>query len=129
VSGKTRLDGIQLEGELFADTTAFEESTQTFTGTMGPSVADLEIDRYTVQIPADATTLKGDLSWTGALDLDMYLVDPNGARVASGATSANPERFEYTISEPGTYTVEVTGFATAAANYTLRSTITRAVAP
>jgi serine protease AprX len=128
-SGKTRLDGMLLEGALFAGATAFEESTQTFTGTMGPSVADLEIDRYTVQIPADATTLKGDLSWTGALDLDMYLVDPSGARVASGATSANPERFEYTIAQPGTYTVEVTGFATAAANYTLTSTVTRAVAP
>jgi serine protease AprX len=129
VSGKTRLDGILLEGELFADTTAFVDSTQTFTGTMGPSVADLEIDRYPVQIPADATTLRGDLSWTGALDLDLYLVDPNGARIASGATSANPERFEYTVTQPGTYTLEVTGFATAAASYTLRSTITRALAP
>ncbi len=128
VSGNIQLDAILLEGDLFADTTAFVDSTQTFTGTMGPSVADLEIDRFTVQVPADATTLKGDLSWTGALDLDLYLVDPTGARVASGATSASPERFEYTVSQPGAYVVEVTGFATAAANYTLRSTITRAVA-
>jgi serine protease AprX len=129
VSGKARLDGLLLEGELFADQTAFVDSTQTFTGTMGPSAADLEIDRYTVQVPADATTLKGDLSWTGALDLDMYLVDPGGARVASGSTSANPERFEYTVRQTGTYTVEVTGFATAAASYTLKSTVTRAIAP
>jgi subtilisin family serine protease len=129
VSGKTRLDGLLLEGELFADGTTFADNTQTFTGTMGPSAADLEIDRYTLEIPADATTIKGDLSWTGVLDLDMYLVDPTGARVASGSTSANPERFEFTLRQPGTYVVEVTGFATAAASDTLKSTITRAIAP
>ncbi|MGQ0835471.1 MAG: PPC domain-containing protein, partial [Gammaproteobacteria bacterium] len=92
-------------------------------------VLDLEIDRYTIEVPADATTIKGTLSWTGALDLDMYLVDPSGEQVASGATLANPEAFEYVVRQPGTYTIEVTGFATVAASYTVTSVVTRAVTP
>jgi len=61
------------------------------------------------------------------LDIDLYLVDPNGERVASGATSANPETFEYIVRQPGAYTLEVTGFATVAASYTLTATVTRAI--
>ncbi len=129
VTGKTYVDGLSLEGELYPDNTTFVDETQTFAGTMGPSVADLEIDRYTIQAGGDATTIKGELAWTGVLDLDMYLVDPNGERVASGATLTNPERFEFAIRQPGAYTVEVTGFATLAATYTLTATITRAVTP
>ncbi len=103
------------------------DESQTFSGTMGPSASDLEIDRYTIQVGSDATTIKGRLAWTGVLDLDVYLVDPSGARVASGATLANPETCEYTVQLPGTYTFEVTGFATVAATYTLTSTVTRAI--
>ncbi len=125
--GNVYVDGLLLEGALFADNTSFVDETQTFSGTMGPSAADLEVDRYTIVVGADATTLKGRVSWTGALDIDLYLVDPTGVRVASGATSANPESLEFTVKDPGTYALEVTGFATIAASYTLTSTITRAV--
>lgn len=123
------VDGLQLEGQLYADRTTFVDESQTFTGTMGPSVQDLEIDRHTITVGADATTIKGHLAWTGLLDLDMYLVDPSGARVASGATLGNPETFEFAVREPGPYTIEVTGFAAVAATYTLTTTVTRAVTP
>jgi serine protease AprX len=126
-AGNTYVDGLLLDGELFADGTTFVDDTQTFSGTMGPSAQDLEIDRYTIDVGADATTVKGTVAWTGALDLDVYLVDPSGTRVASGATLENPERFEFTVQQPGTYTVEVTGFATVAASYTLTTVVTRAV--
>lgn len=126
-NGNTYVDGLLLEGALFADNTTFVDESQTFSGTMGPSAADLEIDRYTIAAGSDATTIKGRLSWTGGLDLDLYLVDPAGARVASGATTANPENLEFTLKQPGTYTFEVTGFATAAATYSLTSTVTRAI--
>ena len=129
ITGNTYVDGLQLDGTLFADGTTFVDETQTFSGTMDPSVQDLEIDRYTLSVGSDATTIKGTVAWTGALDIDVYLVDPSGERVASGATTANPERFEFTVRRPGTYTVEVTGFATVAANYSLTTVVTRAVPP
>jgi serine protease AprX len=129
ITGNTYVDGLQLDGTLFADGTTFVDEARTFSGTMGPSAQDLEIDRYTLEVGSDATTIKGTVAWTGALDIDVYLVDPNGDRVASGATVANPERFEFTVKQPGSYTVEVTGFATVAATYTLTTVVTRAVAP
>jgi subtilisin family serine protease len=128
-NGNTYVDGLLLEGRLFVDGTTFVDTTQTFTGTMGPSVADLQIDRYTIEVGPDAMAIKGTLAWTGALDLDLYLTDPTGVRVASSATTANPEIFEYTVGRPGTYTIEVTGFAVAAAKYTVTSTVRRAVPP
>jgi serine protease AprX len=127
IRGSAYFDGLELEGELFPDNTTFVDESQTFTGTMGPSVADLEVHTYTVDAGSDVTTLKGHLAWTGGVDVDMYLIDPNGEQVASGATTANPETFEYTLGVPGTYTIRVTGFATVAAAYTLTVTSTRAV--
>src|SRR5690349_2015650 len=129
MSGNTYVDGLQVEGQLFPDDTVFVDESQTFTGTMGPSAADLEIDRYAITVGNDVTTIKSRIAWTGGVDIDLYLVDPNGVRVASGATSANPEVLEYTVKVPGTYTYEVTGFATLAASYTLTSTQTRAMTP
>jgi len=129
IDGNTYVDGFQVEGQLFADDTVFVEVSQTFSGTMGASALDMEIDRYPIAVGPDVTTLKATLGWTGGVDVDLYLVDPNGERVASGATSSNPESLEYTVKVPGTYTYEVTGFATLAANYTLTSTQTRAVLP
>jgi hypothetical protein len=129
MKGATYVDGLSVAGQLYPDETTFVDETQTYTGTMGPSAADLEIDRYMITVGADAATLKGRLAWTGALDLDLYLVDPGGARVAAGATTSNPETFEFAIREPGTYTIEVTGFATVAAAYTVTATVTRAITP
>ena len=123
------VDGLQIEGQLFTDNTMFVDESQTFTGTLGPSVADLEVHRYPVEVAADVTTLRAMLDWTGGVDVDLYLVDPNGERVASGATVSHPETLEYMVKVPGTYTYEVTGFATLLANYTLTSTRTRAVVP
>jgi len=127
IKGSTYFDGLELEGELYPDSTSFVDESQTFTGTMGPSVADLEVDSYTIEVGSDVTTIRGRLAWTGGVDVDMYLIDPNGEQVASGATLSNPETFEYTLGIPGTYTIQVTGFATVAATYTLTATLTRAI--
>ena len=129
INGNTYVDGLEIEGQLFADDTQFVDEAQVFTGTLGPSALDLEIDRYPITVGNDVTTIKAHLGWTGGVDVDLYLIGPDGEQVASGATTSNPEVLEYTVKVPGTYTYEVTGFATVAANYTLTSTQTRAVTP
>jgi serine protease AprX len=98
------------------------ESTETFSGTLGPSVADLMVATHSIEVGAETSTIRARLGWTGGVDLDLYLVGPGGQTVASGATLSNPEVLEFRVTEPGTYTYRVTGYATVLANYTLQST-------
>ena len=127
VKGNAYFDGALVDGKLFPTTTRLEDSTETFTGVMGPSVENLEIDSYPITVGSDVTTIKASVAWTGGVDIDFSLLDPDGLEVASGATLANPEVLEYAVTKPGTYTYQVKGYATVLANYTLTSTQTRAV--
>ncbi|MHB8912455.1 MAG: S8 family serine peptidase, partial [Lysobacter sp.] len=127
VQGAVYFDGALLDGSLFATNTRLVEETQTFTGTMGPSAQNLEVDEFTIEVGNDVTTIKAVLGWTGGVDVDFSLLDPSGVEVASGATLANPETLEYAVTEPGTYTYQVKGFATVLANYNLESTVIKAV--
>ncbi len=127
VKGTVYFDGALLDGSLFATNTELVEETQTFTGTMGPSAENLEVDEFTIEVGNDVTTIMATLGWDGGVDIDFTLLDPNGVEVASGATLANPETLEYAVAEPGTYTYQVKGYATVLANYTLDSTVIRAV--
>ena len=125
--GNVYFDGALVDGKLFPTTTKLVDETQTFTGVMGPSAENLEIDSYPITVGNDVTTIKAQLGWSGGVDLDFSLVDPDGVEVSSGATLANPEVLEYAVTKPGTYTYQVKGYATLLANYTLTSTQTRAV--
>lgn len=127
VKGDAYFDGALIDGKLFAVTTELADETQTFIGTMGPSVENLEIDEYPFEVGTDVTTVKATLEWTGGVDIDFALVDPNGNEVASGASLANPELLEFAVTQPGTYKYLVKGYATVVANYTLTSTLTRAI--
>ena len=127
VYGGVYFDGALIDGKLFPMYTTLVDETQTFTGTMGPSAENLEIDEFPFEVGADATTIKASLRWDGGVDIDFALVDPNGTEVASGATLANPEVLEYTVTQPGTYIYRVKGYAVVAATYTLDSTVTRAI--
>ncbi|MEG3191839.1 S8 family serine peptidase [Lysobacter sp. D1-1-M9] len=127
VEGSTYFDGALVDGQLFASNVELVEESETFTGTIGPSVENLEIQEIPFEVGQDVTTIKAHLSWDGGVDIDLYLLDPQGQQVASAATLDNPELLEFAVSEPGTYTYQVTGFATVVANYTLVSTQTRAV--
>ena len=127
IQGDVYFDGGLLDGGLFATNTQLVEESETFTGTMGPSVENLEIDEFQIEVDSDVTTLKAVVGWDGGVDIDFSLVDPNGVEVASGATLANPETLEFAVTQPGTYTYRVKGYATVLANYTLTSTKTRAV--
>lgn len=126
VSGTVYFDGSLTEGKLYPTTTVLTEDTSTFTGTMGPSAENLEVDEFAFHVGADAISIKAVLRWSGGVDIDFDLVDPDGNVVASGATLANPEVLEFAVTTPGTYTYRVKGYATVLANYTLDSTVTRA---
>ena len=70
-----------------------------------------------VRIPVDLSgvaharwTLEGDLPDT---DLDLYLLDPSGAVVASSAEEGTAEHIDYGHPAPGAYTLVVHGWAAA----------------
>ena len=127
IQGNVHFDGALVDGSLFPTNTQLVEESETFTGTMGPSVENLEIDEFKIQVGTDVTTIRATVSWDGGVDIDFSLLDPSGVQVASGATLANPETLEFAVTEPGTYTYQVKGYATVLANYTLESTKLRAV--
>jgi len=127
VKGNSYFDGALLDGGVFATSTQLVEDTETFSGLMGPSVENLEIDEYPITVGSDVTTIKASVSWDGGVDIDFALVDPDGVEVASGASLGNPEVLEYAVTKPGAYKYRVKGYATLVANYTLTSTQTRAV--
>lgn len=127
IDGEVYLDGLLVDGTLHASDVTFAEDHQQFTGTLGPSVENLQVVTHTIEVGADATEIRATLGWTGLLDVDLYLVGPRGEQVASGATLSNPETLAYTVREPGTYTFEVSGYVTVFANYTLDTTVVRAV--
>ena len=122
--GNVYFDGALIDGKLFPVTATQSETTKIFTGTMGPSAENLEIDEFAFEVGDDVTTIKATLGWSGGVDVDFSLVDPNGNEVASGASLANPEVLEYAPTEPGTYKYLVKGYATVLADYTLESTLT-----
>lgn len=126
ISGNVYFDGSLTEGKVYPVTTTVSSETQRFTGTMGPSAENLEIDEFPIEVGADAISIKGVVGWTGGVDIDFTLVDPDGVEVASGATLSNPETLEFAVTRPGTYKYRVKGYATVLANYTLDSTITKA---
>lgn len=125
VYGDVYFDGALIDGKLFPTTATLSETTETFTGTMGPSAENLEIDEFPFEVGGDVTTIKAILSWSGGVDVDFSLVDPAGNEVASGASLANPEVLEYAPTGPGTYKYLVKGYATVLADYTLDITLTR----
>jgi serine protease AprX len=125
--GKVYFDGALLDGSLKPFGTTEVEDHKRFTGTMGPSVENLEIDEFPFEVGSDATTIRATISWDGGVDIDFSLVDPEGNEVASGATLANPETLEFHVVQPGTYKYLVKGYATVLANYVLDSTVVRAV--
>lgn len=126
VLGDVYFDGSLTEGQLYATNTTISDTTTRFTGTMGPSAENLEIDEFPFEVGTDAISIKATLGWDGGVDVDFSLVGPDGSEVASGATLSNPETLEYAVTTPGTYKYLVKGYATVLANYTLDSTVTSA---
>ena len=127
IQGQVYLDEVLIDGQAFPLDVSFVDATVTHSGTMGPSVENLSVHTIPFDVGSDVISIKAQLAWTGLLDLDLYLKDPNGNTVASGATLANPETLEYAVGAPGIYTYEIAGYIAVQVDYTLSSTTTHVV--
>nr|WP_173042862.1 S8 family serine peptidase [Phytohabitans flavus] len=77
-----------------------------------PTIADGEVQTFDVEVPAGATRLEakiGNPSDPGA-DLDLFVIR-NGAIVAFAADGDSEEAVSIANPAPGTYTIEIDGFA------------------
>jgi len=128
MTGKMYIDNLYLDGKLFPGNTEFVSETSTYPGTMGPSVQGIPETRL-IPFDVDANTiqLSAEIGWTGGVDIDLSLLNPEGNEVASSATLDNPEAFTYWTSKPGIYTYKIVGYTTIIADYTLSSTQIKAV--
>ena len=92
-----------------------DPDTSTFSGTIGANTQGLlDVSNYhSFQVAENVVVIQGSLAWSGApaIDLDLYLLDPNGNVVGSGATAtADPERLTYVEPSPGTYQWKVSSY-------------------
>jgi len=99
----------------FAPVLSCTPDTTLFSGTVGADVQGAQnvfaLAPFT--IGPNVGQVQGSLSWTGgpAIDLDLYLLDPSGNQVSSGATATNdPEVATYATPAPGTYQWKVVAF-------------------
>src|SRR5262249_7339510 len=89
--------------------------TTQFAGTIGANVQGaLVVETFhSFTVGPNTTALKGLLDWSGgpAIDLDLYLLDPQGNSVGSGATAvADPEVATFVNPEPGTWQWKVSSY-------------------
>jgi subtilisin family serine protease len=117
------VQGLGLQAQAAALSTG--SSSQTAGGSFGVSVDGMETRDIPVTVEAGSNRLQGSLAWDAgvpAQDLDLFLLDPNGNQIGSGATTDNPEIIDVAVSAPGTYTWRIKAYATVASSYTLTST-------
>jgi subtilisin family serine protease len=116
--------------------------TNTFTGTVAVGDLDLEaqpgVDFVDIPVTVDSTTSKLDAELdyfptpvasneivNQNVELDFYLLDPDGNRIAHSNNSSGAQRVSaITVNRPGAYTYRVDGNQCAATNFTITSTRT-----
>jgi subtilisin family serine protease len=112
----------------------------TFTGTVAVGDLDLEVqpgvDYVDIPVTVDSTTYKLDAELnyfplpagnnalvTQNIELDFFLLDPAGKRIARSTNSSGTQRVSViTVNQPGTYTLRVDGNQCSATNFTVTST-------
>lgn len=104
-------------GRISADVSISCDSQSEGEETADGEVVQGETEVLQVRIPATIAEAVFELSWDHHWgryptdDLDMVLTDPAGMQSLDGATLASPERVVITDPSPGTWTVEISGFA------------------
>jgi serine protease AprX len=74
--------------------------------------------RYTLSVPSGLSALRIGIDWGNpALDLDLYVYDPNGNLVASSATLNMPEAVAIPNPQAGSWTVVVEGYLNTPVTY------------
>jgi len=94
------------------------------------------VDSQSFPITADApgaaldVTMTFDQAVDGTYpDLDLYLYDPAGNEVTHSGNGGGPENIATTLGAPGTYILRASGWVTAATDFTISGTISRAAQP
>ncbi len=78
-----------------------------------PTIADGEVQEFTVAVPAGATSLRATIGNTSdlAADLDLFVENPAGATVGQSADGDSEESVTINSPAAGNWTVVVDGFA------------------
>ena len=103
-------------GRISTDVTIREVRTPLPRQPASGRVAEGDADVYTVDVPAGIGSATFHLRWNnnwGAYptdDLDLIILDPNGAPIFNGATLSSPEVVAIPNPAPGSWTVIVDGF-------------------
>jgi subtilisin family serine protease len=109
-----------------------DETEETFSGSILVGDNNLSLVQgvtyqdHSITLEDASYQLVGDLTYTGngVDDIDLFLLDPDGAQIGSSTNGGGPEQIRISVSGPGTYTYRVSGWVNAEVNYELVSTIT-----
>jgi hypothetical protein len=82
------------------------------------------VDYFPFDLDASAVAVNAQLAFEPGVDVDFFLLDPDGNTIGSGASLGNPEELSAYTTVPGTYQYKVVGYTTVSATYTLTSTAT-----
>ncbi|WP_101296663.1 M14 family zinc carboxypeptidase [Halegenticoccus soli] len=101
--------------------------TFTYGGLIGPGVTGAEERAehtfHTDQFAEPPTRVEASLSWTpDGQDLEFYLEDPAGDRIAAAETANNPETIATSLDAEGEYAFVVETWANAASEYEIEAT-------
>jgi hypothetical protein len=97
---------------------------ESFSGTIGPGTEDdPAYARHTFTAADDADKVEATLSWTPpGQDLEFYLENSDGTRLASAETAGNPEEIAAQVDPGASYTFVVETWANAVADYEISAT-------
>jgi len=80
---------------------------------------------HSFDVSASVYRIDARLDWTAqeALDVDFYLIGPDGNEVTHSAIFGGPEQFSAAVSQPGTYKFRVEGYTNGPVQYTIAGSL------